>query len=249
MVSRNIFPVAATGAILFVIGFSLAGCAQKVGGEFSPVKATKSSQYVNGLGMRFVPVPGTNILMCTTETTVAQYEALGMNYDTPEFAQEPYHPAVNVSQLDAKAWCLKLSKREHRRYRLPTKGEWDAAAGGGTYPWGDQWPPPNNSGNYAGQEMRTCTPEEFAYLHRDRFSLIDKFSDRHKFTAPVGSYPANELGIHDMGGNVAEWCGDSPVVRGGSWLNFEQNILERSESVPFAPNLRSKGIGFRCVVE
>ncbi len=45
---------------------------------------TKDAPFVNSLGMKFVPVPGTNFMICTTETTVAQYRAGGMVYRQPE---------------------------------------------------------------------------------------------------------------------------------------------------------------------
>ena len=245
---RNFLTVAAAGAISIAVGFGITACVPKGGSDFSPRQATKDSQFVNGLGMRFVPVPGTKILMCTTEITVAQFQALGMSYEAPEFQQEPYHPAVNVSQHDAMAWCKKLSKRERMSYRLPTNAEWDAAVGTATYPWGEQWPPPNNIGNFAGQEMRTCTPEELAYIKKG-FTVISRFTDRHKFTAPVGSYPANDLGIYDLGGNVSEWCGESAVARGGSWAEYDFDKLRSSSHESFSPGLRSKLIGFRCVME
>ncbi len=68
------------------------------------VPATKDSPFVNTLGMKFVPVPGTKVLFCTTETTVAQYQAAGLGYQVPAFSQGNNHPAVNVSWDDAKAW-------------------------------------------------------------------------------------------------------------------------------------------------
>lgn len=244
MVRKALISVSVS-AVLFGVGFFFAGCAGKTVGDST---LQEGQQLLNGLGMRFVRVPGTKILMCTKETTVEQYQALGMNYGAPEFPQETYHPAVNVSQADAIAWCKKLSKRERKRYRLPTNAEWDAAVGASTYPWGDRWPPPNNAGNYAGQEMRTCTPEERAYLKKG-FMLIDRFSDRHKFTAPVGSYPANDLGIYDLGGNVWEWCGDSAVARGGSWADYDFDKVQSSSRESYTPGLRSKLIGFRCVLE
>lgn len=222
------------------------------GGNVPP--ATQDAPFINSLGMKFVPVPGTKVLFCTTETTVAQYQAAGLGYQAPGFSQGADHPAVNVSWNDAKAWCAWLSKKEGRKYRLPTDAEWSAAVGTSTYPCGYSWPPPNNAGNYAGQEMRGCTPAERALLFKG-FTLIGGFSDRHKFTAPVGSYPANSLGLHDLGGNVWEWCedwhpehrGQFRVLRGGSWLYGDRVSLASSYRGCFAPG-GSLGFGFRCVV-
>jgi formylglycine-generating enzyme required for sulfatase activity len=223
------------------------------GGNVPP--ATRESPFVNTLGMKFVPVPGTNVLFCTTETTVAQYQAAGLGYQAPAFSQASNHPAVNVSWDDAKAWCAWLSKKEGRKYRLPTDAEWSAAVGGSTYPWGNQWPPPNNVGNYAGQEMRGCTPAERAILFKG-FTLIGGFSDRHKFTAPVGSYPANGYGLYDLGGNVWEWCedwhpdyhGKYRVLRGVSWSNDGRDYLASSNRNYSTPDYRNYLYGFRCVV-
>jgi formylglycine-generating enzyme required for sulfatase activity len=125
----------------------------------------------------------------------------------------------------------------------------------GFYPWGQSWPPPNNVGNYAGQEMRGCTHAERALLYKG-FTLIGGFSDRHKFTAPVGSYPANSLGIHDLGGNVWEWCEDKyggsfpnfRVLRGGSWRVNDRGALASSARFSRTPVGRVRHNGFRCVV-
>jgi formylglycine-generating enzyme required for sulfatase activity len=224
------------------------------GGAGKVPPATRESPFVNSLGMKFVPVPGTKVLFCTTETTVAQYQAAGLGYQAPEFSQGGNHPAVNVSWNDAKAWCAWLSKKEGRKYRLPTDAEWSAAVGGSTYPWGNQWPPPNNVGNYAGQEMRGCTPAERAILFKG-FTLIGGFTDRHKFTAPVGSYPANGYGLYDMGGNVWEWCEDkhptvsgTRVLRGGSWVYAFRDLLASSFRGGPAPYDRYNFYGFRVVV-
>lgn len=223
------------------------------GGSLPP--ATKENPFVNSLGMKFVPVPGTNVLFCTTETTVAQYQAAGLGYQAPPFSQGSNHPAVNVSWNDAKAWCAWLSKKEGKRYRLPTDAEWSVAVAASTYPWGYQWPPPNNVGNYSGQEMRGCTPAERAILFKG-FTLIGGFSDRHKFTAPVGSYAANGNGLHDLGGNVWEWCedwhheykGKYRVLRGGSWGDGYRGYLASSYRHDYTPDYRNYFYGFRCVV-
>jgi formylglycine-generating enzyme required for sulfatase activity len=230
--------------------------------------ATKDDPFINSLGMKFVPVPGTNILMCTTETTVAQYQAAGLGYQTPLFDQDANHPAVNVSWNDAKAWCAWLSKKEGRTYRLPTDAEWSAAVGISTYPWGDQWPPPHNAGNYMGQEHKGSATSDAYFrsitwrggspeliVHRFHDNLIDGFHDKHEFTAPVGSYPANAPGIHDLGGNVWEWCEDwldssklYRVLRGASWFTDYRGWIESSRRYFGAPNHRSPDHGFRCVV-
>ena len=247
----------AAGLLMGVViaGMLLSGCATGGGGgsaSGAKVVATKEQPFVNALGMKFVPVPGTKILMCTTETTVAQYQAAGMGYMAPKFAQGSTHPAVNVSQKDAKAWCAWLTKTEGRRYRLPTILEWGAAVGSGTYPWGKNWPPPNNFENFCGQEFKT--PEAIAFAkslgaQAGEWRVIGGFQDRHVFTAPVGSYPPNNLGINDLSGNVSEWCGDRAVLRGGSWLNLDRVNLQSSCLRGYAADSRNVYNGFRCVLE
>jgi len=229
--------------------------------DMSPVQpdpallsASKEAPFVNSLGMKFVPVPGTNVLFCTTETTVAQYQLARLGYVTPTFQQGSNHPAVNVSWYDAKAWCAWLSQLEGRKYRIPTDAEWNTAQGtSSTYPWGESWPPPNNYGNYAGQEMRSCTETERALIVKN-FEIIAGFSDQHKFTAPVGSYAANHYGIYDLGSNVSEWCEDPYSVTGcrtyrsAAWNYSLRLRLECSYNDGIYPEWISWDRGFRCVV-
>ena len=220
-----------------------------LGGGGSLRTATKENPFVNSLGMKFVPVPGTRVLFCTTETTVAQYQAAGMGYQAPAFSQGSDHPAVNVSWHNAMAWCQWLSRKEGKHYRLPTDAEWSAAVGPTTYPWGNQWPPPNNFGNYCGQEFKTQAGIDYVSSlgwKAGQWSVIGGFSDRHVFTAPVGSYAANAYGIHDLGGNVGECCGDGTVLRGGSWSLSNRDHLASSDR-NFAV-YDFDGYGFRVVV-
>jgi formylglycine-generating enzyme required for sulfatase activity len=133
---------------------------------------------------------------------------------------------------------------------LPTDAEWSVAVGLGqekgsspggkrggikdVYPWGKEWPPPNGAGNY---------DEDFK---------VDKFD----YTSPVGSFAANKLGLHDMGGNVLEWCEDwydpaakaDRVLRGASWLSFSPDGLLSSDRIYGTPVIRYDDVGFRCVL-
>lgn len=242
--NRILLSIAAFAGISLMLSHCNAVSSGGGSGSLSP--ATKDQPFVNSLGMKFVPVPGTKILMCTTETTVAQYQAAGMGYQAPKFPQGPTHPAVNVSWNDARAWCQWLSKKEGRRYRLPMDLEWSAAVGPTKYPWGNQWPPPSNFGNYAGQEMRSLPEGERAMLFAGtEFKVIGGFSDQHRFTAPVGSYPPNTLGICDLGGNAWERCGERNRTRGGSW-NCAYRASVESAGINYWNN---DNTGFRCVIE
>ncbi len=229
----------------------LPGCSTSGSGEVSSTgslpPATKEAPFVNSLGMKFVPVPGTNILMCTTETTVAQYRAASLGYQAPNFSQSGNHPAVNMEVFDPMSspalasarnkwsdpsaanaprndplkWCQWISAKEGRQYRLPTMAEWSAAVGGNEYPWGNQWPAPGRLGNYMGQEMRSSAEAVRLFqsvgVSQREFALIKGFSDTHVFTAPVASYPPNSCGIYDLGGNVWEICEDNANSFLGRW--------------------------------
>jgi formylglycine-generating enzyme len=105
--------------------------------------------------------------------------------------KRPDHPVVHLAWEDAQAYALWAGKE------IPTEAEWELAARGGLdgapYAWGDELNP-------GGAWM--------ANTWQGRFPYVDTGADRYTGTAPVGRYPANGHGLHDMIGNVWEWTAD-----------------------------------------
>ena len=150
-------------------------------------------------------------------------------------------PVTNVSWDDANKFVGWLSRETGKTYRLLSEAEWEYAARAGTttaYSFGDSIS--NTQANYTGGLLRT---------------------------APVGSYPANAFGLHDLHGNVMEWVEDCyagnysagppsdgsaytsgscsyRVFRGGSWDNYPRYLRSASRSRN-TPALRSGLLGFR----
>lgn len=272
-----------TNAIPFTLAVEKGGLAFRTG-DFHDLLRPQSvragspavkGDFENSLGMKFVKVPGTDVLFCVWETRVQDYEAFAKATSTqwskPGFEQGPTHPAVEVSWDDAKAFCAWLTKKERAEgkistsqfYRLPTDEEWSWAVGigdresgstpndknaklKGVFPWGTQWPPPGGAGNYADLTAKM--------KYRDS-TVIESYDDDFAETAPVGSFTPNHLGLYDLGGNVWEWCEDwydggqkSRVLRGGSWLNGGPVFLLSSHRRYAAPDYRYGIYGFRCVL-
>ena len=134
-------------------------------------------------------------------------------------------PVINVSWDDVQEFIAWLNARAGGGYRLPTESEWEYAARAGSetlYSWGDE----------LGVNRANCD------------DCGSEWDDER--TAPVGSFPANAWGLHDMHGNVWEWVEDcwngnyegAPgdgsawlngtcflrVIRGGSWVNFPSSL-------------------------
>ncbi len=193
----------------------------------------------------------------------------------PDFRQKRDHPVVNVFWREAEAFCSWLTERERRRgdigegeaYRLPTDHEWSCAAGIGgqeegaappvskklkianAYPWGDQFPPPAEAGNFYGIET-----EDNPYPGGGK--PIAGYDDGFDRSAAVGSFATNRFGLFDTAGNVSEWCRDwydpnkkiNKVFRGGAWLSSAPGDLNLSVRAGGPRNFSSPALGFRVVL-
>jgi formylglycine-generating enzyme len=157
------------------------------------------------------------------------------------------HPVTLITHADAVAYCVWLGTRLGRAVRLPSEAEWERAARGGVdgrrYPWGDEIDP-----------------------SRSNF-LPDASLKRMRGTRPVGTFPPNPFGLHDMAGNVWEWVADwyrpdayqalgptnpvGPVVgsmrvlRGGSWVSHDVLQLRCAYRHKVPPDTYAYSVGFR----
>lgn len=240
------------------------------------------AEWINSLGIKMLPIQ-TNLLACATEVRVADYrkychQAGTAAPEAPGFEQNEHHPVVNVSRDDAEAFAAWLTRQERASglieetdtYRLPTDEEWSHMVGcknnGDTpyerqrlraasemeYPWGRKWPPARNTGNFADA---SAVPG----LRADH--IIPQYRDDFPFTAPVGSFPPNALGLHDLAGNVQEWVQGEyggpenfhfrryGVTRGGDYSSFRPGQLGSQRRTPHPTDTRRPTIGFRLVLE
>jgi len=182
---------------------------------------------------------------------VTQKEFQRVMGDNPSAYKGSNLPVERVTWSEATEFCERVGKR------LPTEAEWEWAAQGGqrsVFPWGDK------------AESRKAN---FCDKQCDKRWKESQFDDGHRYTAPVGSFPANGYGVFDMAGNVYEWVTDwyaedyyekSPrdnpkgpetgkrkVIRGGSWINYSTGVRpsDRTEAKPAA---RLNFVGLRCAL-
>jgi formylglycine-generating enzyme required for sulfatase activity len=183
------------------------------------------------------------------------------------WSQTGDHPVVNVSWNDANAFCRWLSEAEGCVYRLPTEAEWEFACRAGTetrYSTGDSLEQLVGAANLGDESFRQIIRPDYSEI------VLVEGHDGPAFTTPAGKFRPNEFGLHDMHGNVFEWCGDwygasyyehSPLVdptgpasgtkrvfRGGSFFNspFYSRSSFRNG---FPPQARVPYLGFRVVLE
>ncbi|MDO9631378.1 MAG: SUMF1/EgtB/PvdO family nonheme iron enzyme, partial [Humidesulfovibrio sp.] len=161
------------------------------------------------------------------EVTQGQWErVLGENHSVVQLGDD--YPVETVSWDEAKAFITKLKAMSPGKFRLPTEAEWEYAARSG-----------GKQEKYAGGA--------------DKDLVAWHSGNTGKASHPVGTKSPNGLGLHDMSGNVAEWCldvfdlnayaahaRDNPVVavggpdrvlRGGSWWGPDCTTTGRSEAL------------------
>ena len=157
--------------------------------------------------------------------------------------KNPKAPADTVSEGDANDFCNKVSEKTGQIVRLPTEAEWEyACRAGTTTDWNTSASLSTSQANFAGAIGQTSA---------------------------VGSYAANPWGLHDMHGNVFEWCLDSwdgsanypagpvsdpwvtsgpdRVLRGGGYGASSSGCRSASR-LGNTPSYMANGVGFRAVL-
>jgi len=230
-----------------------------------------SRHFTNSIGMKFVWIPPGNFLMGSPKeerlrsdnetqhkvtltkgfymgvytVTQEQWQAV-MGKNPSFFKGEKNLPVDSVSWDDCQEFIKKLREKDKdkKAYRLPTEAEWEYACRAGTTT-------PFHFGETISTDQANCNGE-------NPYGNGKKGVYRKK-TTPVGSFPANAWGLHDMHGNLWQWCqdwyaaeypkndvtdpqgpenGELRVLRGGSWYLHP-------ESCRSARRVRSEPGGFR----
>jgi formylglycine-generating enzyme required for sulfatase activity len=184
----------------------------------------KTIELPGGIPLEFCDIPGKQYLLGKYPVTQEQYLAIaGVN---PSYFKGDKLPVEKVSWDEATQWCQKLSEQSGQSVRLPTESEWEYACRAGTtteYNTGDGEKALAKAGWY--------------------------FGNSDGKTHPVGLKEPNAWGLHDMHGNVWEWCQDEVgdrlrVLRGGSW-DFSARWCRSAYRSRWRPDVRGWDAGFR----
>lgn len=239
-------------------------------------KKDPPKHFTNSLGMKFAWIPPGTFLMGSPKEekerfddetqhkvtltkgfymgvyTVTQeqwQEVMGKNPSS--FKGEKNLPVDSVSWDDCQEFIKKLREKDKdkKAYRLPTEAEWEYACRAGT-----------TTPFYFGETIST---DQANYDGRGIYGNGKKGVMRRK-TTPVDSFPANAWGLHDMHGNLWQWCqdwyaeyprndvtdpqgpkkGEFRVVRGGSWYIVPE-FCRSARRGGDEPGYRDYGIGLR----
>jgi formylglycine-generating enzyme required for sulfatase activity len=233
-----------------------------LGGEFQMGSPEDEENHRSNEFLHRVTIP--TFFMARTPVTQAQWRSIAklpkiktqLKSNPSNFKDNDALPVEQVSWDDAIEFCLRLSKKTGRTYRLPSEAEWEYACRAGTttpFHFGETIDA--NLANYDGN-----------YTYRKG----EKGPYRQK-TTPVKTFPPNPWGLYDMHGNVYEWCQDdyesdynlcpsdgapylaesqkerpSKVLRGGSWFSPPWDCRSASRRSP-SRAFHDDFIGFRVV--
>jgi formylglycine-generating enzyme required for sulfatase activity len=174
---------------------------------------------------------------------------------------QPQQPVVRITWHQAMSFCQWLSQRSGQQATLPTEAQWEWACRAGT---ASRW----SFGDYRPGLSRAANIADGSAAHWNYGRQEPGYQDGVPYSGPGGSFPPNAWGLHDMHGNVSEWCRttyrpypyrpgdgrDEPqaagpkVVRGGSWndtLRFATSAA-RWRYEPYKPVYN---VGFRVLLE
>ncbi len=199
---------------------------------------------------------------------VDQFELVkDYSWQQPGFDQDDEHPVACVSWDDARAYVAWLSKKTGATYRLPSEAEWEFAARAAPHTQARAQP-------FDAAPQRVCRLGNSADLSTQAVFpawTVSPCDDRAAFTARVGSFAANAIGLADMLGNQWEWVadcyhdsyrgqpdgvlsggvawttdckGDFRVLRGGSWSDTAA-FLRPAARTAIPPDKRIQIGGFR----
>ena len=186
-----------------------------------------------------------------TEVTQELWQAV-MGSNPSSFTGDLQRPVEQVSWEDCQEFIARLNELTGENFRLSTEAEWEFAARGGIS---------GNGTMYAGSNEI----DDVAWYFDNSYAVGLDSEDYG--THAVASKSANELGLFDMSGNVAEWCADwygaynaeaqtdpvgpetgmRRVTRGGGWFSFagDNRVTARSYELT---NRRSSSLGFRLAL-
>jgi len=244
------------------------------------VSGEEKKMITNSIGMTLVEIPAGSFLMGSeqggdfderpvhkvtitkpfcmgaTEVTNAQYELFDPEHKALRgklgFSKADDEAVVFVTWHDAVRFCEWLSKKEGKPYRLPTEAEWEYACRAGT-----------TTAYHTGDDL----PKAFHKNVRNSWFPGPRAAKAEVVPLTVAKTPANAWGLHDMHGNVEEWCwdwygpytegeqtdpvgcvdGDFRATRGGSHSTLLE-YLRSANRLGTLPEDKSWLIGFRVVL-